>query len=136
MFTYSSIANIFNIRTISKMLLIFFVNISLSNFVIAGPVNWEEVNQTSEGRQWVDLGSIRMNKKGDFEALTRFRSTPRSEGATEETNLYLMQINCKEALFRDTYVNGLPRINAKWKSPNGDQLILNVLDKVCSTEVT
>ena len=33
----------------------------------AGPVNWQEVPATSEGRQWWDSGSLRRNREGNVE---------------------------------------------------------------------
>ena len=125
-------SNLFNIRTISQIILIIIINISIINLVNAGAVNWDEVEATKEGRQWVDLGSIRTNKSGNIEVLTRFRPSPNSKGKTPSANLFLMQINCKESIFRDTYVNGLPKINREWKSSKGDRMIENVLHKICN----
>ena len=51
-----------------------------------------------------------------------------------------MDINCTEKTFRDVAVgsdefNEFENINAKWKYPNGDKLLLGVIDQVCSFEM-
>ncbi|WP_369791661.1 hypothetical protein [Synechococcus sp. CB0205] len=45
--------------------------------VFAGPVDWQEVPVTSEGQQWWDRGSLRLNKNGNLTVLSRFQPRPR-----------------------------------------------------------
>tara|TARA_B100001250_G_scaffold136662_1_gene117006 strand:+ start:157 stop:312 length:156 start_codon:yes stop_codon:yes gene_type:complete len=48
-----------------------------------------------------------------------------------------MDVNCLEKSFRDFAVgtkefNELENQDSKWKDPNGDKLILGVIDQVCA----
>jgi hypothetical protein len=38
----------------------------LPTVALAGPVNWQEVPSTAEGRQWWDSGSLRATKTGNL----------------------------------------------------------------------
>ena len=39
----------------------------------AGPVDWHEVQASSDGRQWWDSGSLRVNRNGNLTVLSRFQ---------------------------------------------------------------
>ncbi len=101
----------------------------------AGPVEWKEVPSTKEGNQFWDAGSIRKNKQGYITVLTRFLPSSNKSGNSSES-LYTMQMNCEAKLYRDTSINGIPRIRPAWKSPNSDGLINAVIDEVCATDLT
>ena len=50
--------------------------------------------------------------------------------------LYSMDINCSNNSFSDVGVstkefNEFNNKNSKWQDPNGDKLILNLIDQVC-----
>ncbi len=126
------IANILNYKSIGLVILITLTNISIASFVQAGPVNWEEVEPSEAGRQWVDLGSIKINKDGNFNVLSRFEVSSKTDQQPKKSSLFVMQINCSKNIFRDTYVNGIPKFSSEWHSGDGDSLIINVLNKVCS----
>ena len=109
---------------------------------VAGPVDWHEVDPTSAGRQWWDAGSLRISRNGMLTVLSRFQPAAPAEPATgsESTtqkprilgDLYVMEIDCGQALFRDTSVNGIPRWNADWQPLAGDGLIEAVVQQSCS----
>ena len=42
-----------------------------------------------------------------------------------------MRINCETKKFKDTSINGIPNLNAKWTSSNSDELIDIVINKSC-----
>ena len=42
-----------------------------------------------------------------------------------------MRINCETKKFKDTSINGIPNLNAKWTSSNNDELIDIVINKSC-----
>ncbi|MFN5119648.1 MAG: hypothetical protein ACK5JJ_16295 [Cyanobacteriota bacterium] len=119
----------------------------------AGPVNWQEVAPTAEGRQWWDTGSLRYSRDGRLSVLSRFQPTPAEPAseppaatATENSNsrsgpgnppsspgtLYVMQLDCDEHLYRDTSVNGLPRLRAEWQPTGNDDLTAEVLAEACA----
>ena len=100
----------------------------------AGPVDWQEVTATSEGRQWWDSGSLRRTKAGNLSVLSRFqRATPESEDNQRQrlADLYVMEIDCDQQLFRDTSINGLPQFKAPWLPASGDNLISSVIEASC-----
>lgn len=94
----------------------------------AGPVDWHEVEATAAGRQWWDAGSLRSDRDGLLSVLSRFQ--PADPTAANGT-LYVMQIDCGQALYRDTAVNGLPRWGAEWQPVSGDGLLEAVINQSC-----
>ena len=93
----------------------------------AGPVDWHEVPATEEGRQWWDAGSLRITRDGHLSVLSRFQ--PSEEGSRGQ--LYVMELDCDQELFRDTSVNGLPRFGAEWQAAAGDALSTATLREAC-----
>ncbi|MEB3176184.1 MAG: hypothetical protein VKJ87_01140 [Synechococcus sp.] len=98
----------------------------------AAPVEWVEVPATSEGQQWWDRGSLRLNRRGELTVLSRF--TPAAEADSEQRpgQLYVMAIDCGAKLYRDLQVNGLPRLGGDWEIAADDALISTVMQQVCS----
>ena len=103
---------------------------------LAGPVNWEEVPATGEGRQWWDSGSLRRTKSGHLSVLSRFQPAPEASDSADGkakllADLYVMEIDCDQQLFRDTSINGLPQFKAPWLPSSGDNLISSVIEASC-----
>ena len=101
----------------------------------AGPVNWQEVPASSEGRQWWDTGSLHLSRGGNLSVLSRFQpATP--EGQEQRrgpiSDLYVMEIDCGQKLFRDTSKNGLPQLGAEWQPSGSDALIDAVIEQACA----
>jgi len=115
----------------------------LPSVALAGPVNWQEVPTSPEGRQWWDSGSLRATKTGNLSVLSRFQ--PPNPGEPESGNtgdtrpkpkrmadLYVMEIDCDQQLFRDTSINGIPQFKAEWLPASGDNLISAVIGDSCT----
>jgi len=103
---------------------------------VAGPVDWHEVPATEAGQQWWDKGSLRSNKEGLISVLSRFAPTIKEgENNNNNSKIYVMQIDCSQRLYRDTSVNGLPRLRSEWEPTSGDGLINAVIDEVCAAEI-
>tara|TARA_B100000700_G_scaffold281026_1_gene331342 strand:- start:218 stop:610 length:393 start_codon:yes stop_codon:yes gene_type:complete len=119
--------------------------ISLSCFallIIFYPLNidalshdWFAVPKSNFGEQLWDKNSVQKNQDGSIRVLSKF--IPKS--STEITNdiLYTMDINCSENSFRDVAIgakefNEFKNKDSEWKNPNGDKLILGVIDQVCT----
>ena len=102
--------------------------------VFAGPVDWREVPSTSEGQQWWDAGSLRRTREGNLSVLSRYSLKTEDESPALGT-LVVMEIDCDQSLYRDTQKNGLPRFRADWEAPAEDDLITEVINAVCSSEL-
>jgi hypothetical protein len=102
----------------------------------AGPVDWQEVEAGPEGRQWWDSGSLRFDREGRLTVLSRFQPAAAEDAADEARppvgQLYVMQLDCDEELYRDTAVNGLPRWGATWQPAAGETLTIRVLHAACA----
>ena len=98
----------------------------------AGPVEWLEVPATPVGQQWWDRGSIRADRDGLRTVLSRFTPAQTAEGVQPRGELYVMQLDCAQQLYRDKQVNGIPRFKAEWQAAGDDGLITSVIDAVCN----
>jgi hypothetical protein len=108
---------------LAGLLLVLFLHVPAA---WAGPVDWHEVQATADGRQWWDGGSLRITRNGMLTVLSRFQPAESDQG-----ELYVMEIDCGQRLYRDTAVNGLPRWGAAWQPLSGDGLIASVIDDSC-----
>ena len=113
--------------------LIFLINI-VPLAVNALSHNWIGVPRSKYGEQVWDQQSIQINEDGTRRVLSKF--IPKTQSDITKDILYTMDINCNEKTFRDVAVgtdeyNEFEDINAKWKYPNGDKLLLGVIDQVC-----
>jgi hypothetical protein len=100
----------------------------------AGPVDWHEVPASPEGRQWWDQGSLHPSRNGHLSVLSRFQpASPDGEDddRPRQGDLYVMEIDCGQRLYRDTSVNGLPRFGASWSAPGDDELVMAVIRESC-----
>ena len=97
----------------------------------AGPVDWHEVASSDEGRQWWDGGSLRRSREGNVSVLTRFQAPTTEEKPRPSNDLYVMELDCDQALFRDTSINGLPQFGAQWLPVGNDDLTAEVLREAC-----
>jgi len=107
----------------------------------AGPVDWHEVQASSDGRQWWDAGSLRVNRSGNLTVLSRFqpaapadqpRNADGSEPRPPASDLYVMEIDCGQTLFRDTSINGIPQWGSSWQAASGDDLISSTINEACA----
>jgi hypothetical protein len=97
----------------------------------AAPVQWQEVPASSEGQQWWDSGSLRLNRNGELTVLSRF-SPAAAEGSKRPAGeLYVMALDCQQQLYRDTQVNGLPKPRSQWQPAASEGLVAEVLRQAC-----
>ena len=131
--------------------------LSLAGPVWAGPVAWQELPASAEGRQWWDSGSLRLSRQGNLTVLSRFQpalkpspdpaAAPPAGAAAEAAVatdpgrqsprqapgiLYVMELDCDQALYRDVAVNGLPRWGSPWQPAGPDDLVRRLLNEVCA----
>ena len=115
-------------------LVVVLMQMAVAQPVFAGPVDWREVPSTSEGQQWWDAGSLRRTREGNVSVLSRYSLKTEDESPALGT-LVVMEIDCDQSLYRDTQKNGLPRFRADWEAPAEDDLITEVINAVCSSEL-
>ena len=97
-----------------------------------GNVDWVLLKENNDGKEWIDMGSIKAINDKEISVLTKFFKNPKNTNDKEELSLYVMRINCKDKKFKDTSINGIPQLNSKWQTSNNDELIDVVIEKGCS----
>ena len=104
-----------------------------SEFAYAvGNVDWVLLKENNDGKEWIDMGSIKETNAGEITVLTKFLKNPKEPSDKEELSLYVMRINCNNKTFKDTSINGIPQFGSKWQTSNNDELIDVVIEKGCS----
>ena len=96
---------------------------------------WIAVPKSQYGEQLWDEKSVQKNPDGFIRVLSKF--IPKSTTDITQDILYTMDVNCSENSFRDVAVgakefNEFKNQDSEWKDPNGDKLILGVIDQVCT----
>ena len=97
-----------------------------------GNVDWLLLKENNDGKEWIDMGSIKETNAGEITVLTKFLKNPKEPSDKEELSLYVMRINCNDKTFKDTSINGIPQFGSKWQNSNNDELIEVVIEKSCS----
>ena len=119
-----------------SILFITIISFNLLNLVqkasAIGEVDWLLLKENDDGKEWVDLGSIKKINTNEISVLTKYFQNPNKVKVKGETNLYVMRINCDNREYKDISVNGIPSFKPKWKTSNDDELIDVVIDKSCS----
>ena len=100
-----------------------------------GNVDWLLLKENNDGKEWIDMGSIKEINAGEITVLTKFLKNPKETSDKEELSLYVMRINCNDKTFKDTSINGIPQFGAKWQTSNNDELIDVVIEKGCSEKI-
>ena len=97
-----------------------------------GEVDWLLLKENNDGKEWIDLGSLKKITDNEISVLTRFFKVTDPVKDEGVTSLYVMRINCDNREFKDISVNGIPSFKSKWKTSNDDELIDVVIDKSCN----
>ena len=100
-----------------------------------GNVDWVLLKENNDGKEWIDMGSIKETNAGEITVLTKFLKNPKEPSDKEELSLYVMRINCNDKTFKDTSINGIPQFGSKWQTSNNDELIDVVIEKSCSEKI-
>lgn len=100
-----------------------------------GNVDWVLLKENNDGKEWIDMGSIKETNAGEITVLTKFLKNPKGPSDKEELSLYVMRINCNDKTFKDTSINGIPQFGSKWQTSNNDELIDVVIEKGCSEKI-
>ena len=125
---------IFNFFSLCLVFLILILN----NFELAygvGNVDWFLLKENNDGKEWIDMGSIKEINAEEITVLTKFLKNPEESRDKEQLSLYVMKINCNDKIFKDTSINGIPQFGSKWQTSNNDELIDVVIEKGCSEKI-
>ena len=95
-------------------------------------VDWVLLKENNDGKEWIDMGSIKEINAGEISVLTKFFKNPKESNEKGQLSLYVMRINCNNKTFKDTSINGIPQFGSKWQISNDDELIDVVIEKSCS----
>ena len=125
---------IFNFFSLCFLFLILIFN--NSEFVYGiGNVDWVLLKENNDGKEWIDMGSIKEINAKEITVLTKFLKNPKESSDKEQLSLYVMRINCNDKIFKDTSINGIPQFGSKWQTSNNDELIDVVIEKGCSEKI-
>ena len=99
--------------------------------------DWVSVPASKFGTQLWDAKTMHKNADGSIRVLSKF--IPKIKNDITRDILYTMDINCSQKTFRDVGVGAkdfdeFENLEAKWKYPNGDKLILGVISQVCNAD--
>ena len=97
--------------------------------------DWVSVPKSQFGEQLWDKNSIQKNQDGSIRVFSKF--LPKSTTEITTDILYTMDVDCSKNSFRDVAVGAkefdeFKNKDSELEDPNGDKLILGVIDQVCS----
>tara|TARA_Y100001968_G_scaffold330633_1_gene383030 strand:- start:566 stop:967 length:402 start_codon:yes stop_codon:yes gene_type:complete len=124
-----------SIKNLCLSFFVIFVILSPLQKIEAMTHNWISVPKSQYGEQLWDKNSIQKNQDGSIRVFSKF--IPKSTTKITQDILYTMDINCSNNSFKDVAVgakefNEFYNKDSKWNHPNGDKLILGVIDQVCT----
>ncbi len=125
---------IFKFFSLCFTFLILILNNSEFAYAISN-VDWLLLKENNDGKEWIDMGSIKEINAGEITVLTKFLKNPKEPSDKEELSLYVMRINCNDKTYKDTSINGIPQFGSKWQTSNNDELIDVVIEKGCSEKI-
>ena len=125
---------IFKFFSLCFTFLILILNNSEFAYAVSN-VDWLLLKENNDGKEWIDMGSIKEINAEEITVLTKFLKNPNEPSDKEELSLYVMRINCKDKTYKDTSINGIPQFGSKWQTSNNDELIDVVIEKGCSERI-
>ena len=125
---------IFKFFSLCFTFLILILNNSEFAYAVSN-VDWVLLKENNDGKEWIDMGSIKETNAGEITVLTKFLKNPKEPSDKDELSLYVMRINCNDKKFKDTSINGIPQFGSKWQTSNNDELIDVVIEKGCSERI-
>ena len=113
------------------LVVILIILLNRTSIVYGADINWVEVSKTPAGIQYLDKDNIHIKGEGIIELTSKYLKINTSESKEFEENIYVMRINCLTNKYKDISVNGKKNLTAKWKDPNGDKLLDDVISDSC-----
>ena len=125
---------IFKFFSLCFTFLILILNNSVFAYAVSN-VDWLLLKENNDGKEWIDMGSIKEINAGEITVLTKFLKNPKEPSDKEDLSLYVMRLNCNDKTYKDTSINGIPQFGSKWQTSNDDELIDVVIEKGCSEKI-
>ena len=113
------------------LVLILIILFNSINIAYWAHINWIEVGKTPTGIQYLDRNSLDRKGKRIIEVTTKYLIINTNTSKKIEENIYTMKINCLTNKFKDVSVNGKKNLTAKWKYPNGDNILDDLISDSC-----
>ena len=92
--------------------------------------NSQSTTQLTEQSQSIELSNTGQGRA--TKQPNKIQGQANKQPTRGRTDLYVMEIDCSQRIYRDTSINGIPQFNATWLPSGGDQLIDAVLSEACS----
>ena len=69
-----------------------------------GNVDWVLLKENNDGKEWIDMGSIKEINAREITVLTKFFKNPKESSDKGQLSLYVMRINCNDKIFKDVSI--------------------------------
>tara|TARA_Y100001968_G_scaffold332616_1_gene391487 strand:- start:2739 stop:3095 length:357 start_codon:yes stop_codon:yes gene_type:complete len=116
----NALKQLFKLVTVSFVLFVLF----LAPFrAISAQSNWVEVASNSSAIQFIDTQSIQY-KKEILSVTTKYSEINPQNQETLNTNIYQIQIDCRNRLFKEQ--------GEKWKKSVGNKLVTETIINSCT----
>ncbi len=99
--------------------------------LLADEINWVEVANINNQIQSIDINTIKYNNEGFLSVLMKYSETNIADQEIENTNTFLMAIDCENRLFSKLPVNGELKQVKNWIKPIDDKLIKKTIINSC-----
>ena len=86
---------------------------------------------SENGRQFIHRNSLMPLDSNKVTINSIYIKTASNDDGNNKEFAYSMHIDCKNNLFKDISINGLPQSTTKWQSSNGYLLIKETIRIVC-----
>ena len=86
---------------------------------------------SENGRQFIDKNSLMPVDSNKVKVNSVYIKNASNNAGSNNEFAYSVHIDCKNNLFKDISINGLPQSTVKWQSSNGYLLIQETIRIVC-----
>ncbi len=109
--------------------LFFVFSLSISS---AEEIDWVEVARTNNELLFVNTNSIKYNNKGFLSVLTKYSEIDEEEQNKNNSNLFLMAVDCENRLYSKLPIDSNIKQVKKWQNPTNEKLIKKAIVNSCS----
>ena len=114
------------------LFLLFSIIITIPFKSFAEENNWIEVSKINNELVFIDPNSIKYNNKGFLSVITKYSQINPEDLKIENSDSFLMAIDCNNRLFSKLPVNGELKQVKNWQNPIDNKLIKNTIVNSCS----